>query len=125
MRKEREMENQKKAVKVKVEKSTFSSSVPAPTGPSTSALRNARKKKAATSKKEEDEVEEKSEKNLPDENGGASSAEPLKRIRNLQKKLKEIASLKASGLALNAAQQAKVDSEASVQREIAELENQV
>ena len=123
MRRERELENQKKAVKVKVEKST-QNVIPGltslfPAGPSASALRNARKKKAA-------EKQVKGEESIliaasPDE-VVAGGTDPMKRIRNLQKKLKEIATLRASPVALNAAQQAKVDSEHVVLAEIAELE---
>lgn len=128
MRKERELENQKKAVKVKVEKTTTPSIpgfLPATgVGPSASALRNARKKKAQAFRKEEENIEEEQEVKVVNEkeNPLEGPTEPAKRIRNLQKKLKEIASLKAIETPLNAAQQAKVDSESAVLAEIAELE---
>ena len=138
MRKEREIENERKAVKVK--------SVKAPIvevgGPSASALRNARKKKTkemtaklvasgnladstknSTRKKIylEDEPEEEEEAPVvipPTEN----STDPSKRIRNLQKKLKEIAALKESGKVLSGPQIAKIESEAAALAEIAQLE---
>lgn len=54
--------------------------------------------------------------------------DPAKRIRNLQKKIKEIAALKVdrdAGKSLSVAQLAKIDSEASVFAEIAELEKEL
>jgi translation initiation factor 2A len=124
MRKERELENQKKAVKVKVDREPV---VPgaAPTGPSASALRNARKKAAAQKKQEEEQSGPKSPALKVQEAQEQGSTDPAKRIRNLQKKLKEIASLKESGTPLTAAQKTKVDSEPAVLAEIAEMENLV
>ena len=122
MRKERELENQKKAVKVKIEREVV---VPgaAPSGPSASALRNARKKAAALRKQEEEPAVK--PKNVAEPEQQAGSTDPAKRIRNLQKKLKEIAALKESGAILSAAQQAKVESESAVRAEITELEKNI
>jgi translation initiation factor 2A len=119
MRRERELENQKKAVKVKIEREP---AVPgmAAAGPSASALRNARKKAAALKQKEE---EKEAPKLVVVETD--ATPDPAKRIRNLQKKLKEIAQLRASGVALTGPQQAKVDSEPAVLAEIAELEKSI
>ena len=127
MRKERELENQKKAVKVKIVDA--SGAVPgmtaAPTGPSASALRNARKKAAAAAAvmKQQQEIAPVKEQEATDD--VQQGTDPAKRIRNLQKKLKEIATLKESGVTLSAAQQAKVDSEQLVLAEIAQLTDSI
>ena len=128
MRREREIENQKKAVKVKAEAPIPGMTVP--TGPSASALRNARRKKAkAAAQSRSDSPADESGDQKPETPAAPvvateepQSTDPAKRIRNLQKKLKDIAALKQSGSALTAAQKAKVDSEPAVLAEIAELE---
>ena len=128
MRKEREIENQKKAIKVKVEREVVPGSVA--TGPSASALRNARKKAAALRKQQggtgdnsasEDQDGDRIEAPVV-KSEEAQGTDPAKRIRNLQKKLKEIAALRESGAALSKPQQAKLDSEPAVRTEIAQLE---
>ena len=125
MRKEREAENERKAIKVKAPKIPAAEMV----GPSASAMRNARKKKSKEmvakleasgngliAKKvsyiSSDESEPEPAPQGPD---------PVKRIRNLQKKLKEIAALKLMP-SLTPPQIAKVESEEYVKKEIAELE---
>ena len=130
MRKERELENQKKAVKVKIERDV--NSIPGMTvasGPSASALRNARKKAAALRRQQEGDscgpTNESSDDVGKPEPREAGATDPAKRIRNLQKKLKEIAALRESGVSLTKPQQVKVDSESAVRAEIAELEKQL
>jgi translation initiation factor 2A len=126
MRKEREIENQKKAVKVKVEREPV---VPGAVieGPSASALRNARKKAAALRKQQDQQPAEDAKETVLKSPVvvEAGPTDPAKRIRNLQKKLKEIAALRGSGVSLSAPQQAKVDSEPAVLAEIAELEKEL
>ena len=139
MRKEREMENLKKAVKVKSAdvKGVVPGVVVAPTGPSASALRKARKKRAATMKQQtggaavqddsnesdsDSDDEKKAPVPVPQVDG---PTDPAKRIRNLQKKLKEIATLRVSGKPLSGPQKIKVDSEPSVLAEIADLQKQI
>lgn len=59
-----------------------------------------------------------------EEGGGSQAAEPAKRVRNLKKKLTQIQQLrekKESGAALEAEQQAKLDSEASILQELQTL----
>jgi translation initiation factor 2A len=129
MRKEREIENQKKAIKVKVEREP---TVPgmAPGGPSASALRNARKKKAAAQKKGESganseaEETEQTKKAPPAPLETSALNEEAKKLRGLQKKLREITQLKESGKELSEAQRAKVESEPLILAEIAELQRQ-
>ena len=129
MRREREIENQKKAVKVKVDAPIPGMTVPM--GPSASALRNARRKKAkAAAASRSDSPADDSDKETAPEPAPApvvaapepQATDPAKRIRNLQKKLKEIVSLKESAGSLTAAQQAKVDSEQAVIEEIEQLQ---
>ena len=130
MRKEREVENLKKAVKVKVEKDAVPGA--AVGGPSASALRNARKKAAALKKQlggtpSDSEVDESvakvAAKVAAPTVEESTSTDPAKRNRNLQKKLKEIATLRDSGAALSKPQQAKIDSESAVLAEIAALQS--
>ena len=132
MRKEREIENQKKAVKVKVERDVVPGMLK--DGPSASQLRNARKKRAALKKQgidskdascDDEESEKEEVKKAPEVADEGGPMDPSKRIRNLQKKLKEIVALRESGKALSGPQQAKLDSEPAVQAEIAELEKQL
>jgi uncharacterized protein with WD repeat len=124
MRREREIENQKKAVKVKMDREPV---VPgaADAGPSASALRNARKKAAAQRKQHGTESPKEPEIPVPAVAAEAGTTDPAKRIRNLHKKLKEIIALKESGTKLSGPQQAKVDSEAAVLAEIQELEKSI
>ena len=118
MRREREIENQKKAVKVKVDAPI--PGMTASTGPSASALRNARRKKAKETASRSDSPDD-SLKSPADPVPEQGPTDPAKRIRNLQKKLKDIQALKESGVGLTAAQQTKVDSESAVLAEIEEL----
>ena len=125
MRREREIENQKKAVKVKVDAPIPGMTIP--TGPSASALRNARRKKAkaAAASSRSDSPDESSDDTqapqVPVVAEPQQATDPAKRIRNLQKKLKEIVQLKDSGITLSVAQQAKIESEPAVLAEIEEL----
>jgi translation initiation factor 2A len=139
MRKEREIENQKKAVKVKIVDVDSVPGLTIKTGPSAAALRNARKKRAAEAKKNGVFSVAKSDNTTPDnsDSDDESPKAPLiaapvettaaKRIRNLNKKLKEIAALRVerdSGKPLSAAQITKIESESKILEEIAQLEKE-
>lgn len=133
MRKEREVENLKKAVKVKEVRVPGGAAVAA--GPSASALRNARKKRAKDlvdkfeaaggSWGKEESVASDVDPPQPPQVKSEGQVDPAKRIRNLQKKLKEIAALRQGGLTLTPPQQAKLDSEPAVLAEIAHLNTMV